>query len=262
MSDPLRLLTYLSPGLPFGLYEVVADYLAARREREVTIASAPEGSGSGPGPGTPNPFADGRADVGFVCAPSFLWMAGGAAPSVKLLGAAPCHDDPRCGGQPVYFSDVVTRRGSGLASLDDLAGKRVVYNDPYSLSGYHCVLGALRARDQTPEAFFGSFVASGSHHRSLELIIAGTVDAAAIDANVLNAARSLGLDLPVETVCTLGPFPIQPVVIRPGLEHLRPVICAALLDLHRTAEGAPLRRYGVEKFAAVDAGHYASVEGC
>lgn len=262
MSDPLRLLTYLSPGLPFGLYEVVADYLAARLEREVTIASAPEGSGSGPGPGTPNPFAEGEADVGFVCAPSYTWMAGGARPSVELLGAAPCHDDPRCQGQPVYFSDVVARRGSGIRSLDQLAGKRVVYNDPYSLSGYHCILGALRDRGQTAAELFASFVASGSHRRSLELIIDGDADAAAIDANVLNAARSLGLDLPVETVCTLGPFPIQPVVIRSGLAQLRPAIRDALLELHRTAEGAPLRRYGVERFATVDAEHYASVEGC
>jgi len=38
-AEPLRLLTYLSPGLPLGLYEVVADYLAVRLERDVTASA-------------------------------------------------------------------------------------------------------------------------------------------------------------------------------------------------------------------------------
>lgn len=261
-TPPLRLLTYLSPGLPFGLYEVVADYLAARLEHEVVVASAPVGSGSGPGPGTANPFASGNADVGFVCAPSYRWMAGEKDPTVELLGAAPCHDDPRCEGQPVYFAEVVTHQELALTRFEDLAGKRVVYNDPASLSGYHCLLGALAERELPAEGFFGSFRASGSHHRSLELIIEKQADAAAIDANVLNAARSLGLTLPVTTIFTLGPFPIQPIVVRRGLGALGPAIREALLEMHLTAEGAPLRRYGVDRFAPVDTAHYASVVGC
>jgi len=262
LETPLRLLTYLSPGLPFGLYQVVADYLAASLGHEVAVASAPDGSGSGPGPGVPNPFASGEADVGFVCAPSYRWMSRGASPTVELLGAAPCHDDPRCEGRPVYFAEVVTRKDAGPTRFEELDGARVVYNDPASLSGYHCLLGALDERSLRAESFFSTFEPSGSHHRSLELIIEGRADAAAIDANVLNAARSLGLPLPISTVCTLGPFPIQPIVVRRGLGPIRIAIRDALLEMHLTAEGAPLRRYGVERFALVDAAHYASVMGC
>jgi phosphate/phosphite/phosphonate ABC transporter binding protein len=253
----LRLLTFLSPSIPIGLYEAIADYLAASLDVDVSLAS--DVSRSGPGPGTANPFAEGTADVGFVCAPSYVWMADRQPPSVVLAGVAPVHDDVRNGGRPEYFSELVVHPSSAAKSFDDLAGQRFAFNDPSSLSGYHCVLDRLVGA-QRDTRFFGEVRQSGSHHRSLELILAGEVDVAAIDANALHIMRDMGFEVGVRVLETLGPYPVQPVVVRRTLDpDLRGAIRAALLEMHFASGGEPLRRFGVDRFVPVEDADYNSV---
>lgn len=253
----LRLLTFLAPGIPIGFYEAIGDYLAAWLDVEVTLAS--EEARSGPGPGTPNPFADGTADVGFVCAPSYVWMAARDTPSVQLAGVAPVHNDPRNGGRAEYYSELVVHADSEVHSFDRLAGARFAFNDPSSLSGYHCVLDRLMGAGLTVD-YFSEVRQSGSHHRSLELLSLGEVDVAAIDAHALGFMRVFNAELGIRVLETLGPFPVQPVVYRATLDKaLMRAISDALLEMHFASGGAPLRRYGVERFAAVDDGHYDSV---
>ncbi len=253
----LRLLTFLAPGIPMGLYEVIADYLAARLDVDVVARS--ETSRSGPGPGTPDPFADGSADVGFVCAPSYVWMASAAKPSVRLAGVAPVHTDPRTGGRPEYYAELVVPKDSDVERFEDLAGRRFAFNDESSLSGYHCVLDKL-ARAGLDIGFFGHVMQSGSHHRSLELLSERRIDVAAIDANALHLVEALGFELGIRVLESLGPFPVQPVVFRATLpvEQQR-AITHALLEMHHASMGEPLRRFGVERFAPVDDVHYDGV---
>jgi len=59
----LRLITYLSPSIPAGLFELIAAELGASLSFEETI--------SGQQPGDDEPFTRGAADIGFICAPSF-----------------------------------------------------------------------------------------------------------------------------------------------------------------------------------------------
>ncbi len=253
----LRLLTYLAPGIPLGLYESIGDFLAATLDVDVSVAS--ETTRSGPGPGTPNPFAEEQADVGFVCAPSYAWMAAQRPPSVVLAGVAPVHDDPRNDERPLYFSELVVAEDSPVQSFADLSGRRFGFNDPSSLSGYHCVLDKLAHLGKT-RAFFGELRESGSHARSLEMLSEGMIDVAAIDANALTFMQSVGIDLGIRVLETLGPYPVQPVVFRASLApELRRAIATALLEMHYASGGEPLRRFGVLRFAPVDDGHYAEV---
>ena len=55
----------------------------------------------------------------------------------------------------------------------------------------------------------------GSHHRSVEMVVKGIVDTAAIDCNVLCLYLKEHPEYrdQIHTVCTLGPVPIQPIVI-------------------------------------------------
>ena len=53
-----------------------------------------------------------EADVGFMCAPGYLWLAERTPPSVELVGAACVFDDPRNAGRPVYFSDLIVPEDS------------------------------------------------------------------------------------------------------------------------------------------------------
>jgi len=253
----LRLLTYLAPSIPLGLYETIGDYLAATLDVDVEVHS--ETGHSGPGPHTDNPFADGDADVGFVCAPSYTWLSETASRAAELVGVAPVHDDSRNEQRAVYFSELVVRPDHGARSFDELQGSRFAFNDDCSLSGYFSVLDRLAARDQD-ESFFGDVVQSGSHLRSLDMLADGTIDCAAIDANTLHFLDSTGAAADVRVLETLGPFAVQPVIVRSSLDaELKQSIADALLHMHYASGGEPLRRYGVLRFAEVDDAHYADV---
>ena len=264
LPHAIRLLTYLSPGLPLDLFGAVADHL--RRcpglgGRGIALASedrvsGPERSSVGR---SEDPFSRGEADVGFLCAPTYLTLRERERPPAELLGVAPVFADERTRGEPVYFCDVVVRRCSSAGSFWDLEGGTWAFNDPLSLSGY----GGLSARLGSPEEagrFFGRTIRSGSHPASVGLVVGGGADVASIDSNVLRILleRTPALGEEVRVLESWGPYPIQPVVVRASLD---PALKGALRESLLNTEADPLSRselgaFGLERFVAVGEEHY------
>ena len=79
--------------------------------------------------------------------------------NVELL-AAPVMRDPRYGGKPVYYSDVVVNADSDLRSFEDLRGKTWACNEPGSHSGYNLTRYHL-AKEGLGAHYFGRVVESG-----------------------------------------------------------------------------------------------------
>jgi phosphonate transport system substrate-binding protein len=188
-----------------------------------------------------------------MCAPSFLALDAMPSPPVVAV-AAPVFSGAGVEGRPVYFSDVVVQRSHPARSIADLIDARWGYNDAVSLSGYHSLRGLVdlsRARH------------TGSHLRSLELVVAGDVDAAAIDSIVLGLRHRAdpALDAEIRVVERLGPFPVQPVVCAASLpEHDRSLIGNALVSFRDDpAVASDLSRFGLERFVAVTAADYAQL---
>ena len=236
----LRILTYLAPSIPEELFALVGRHI----EEAAGVATAVdfETRISGPLDGDDDPFADGRVDIGFVCAPSFRWLR--ARSAVELL-PLPVPVDRRAAGRPVYFADVVVRASSAARVFDDLRGGTWSYNDRNSKSGWFSMLERAGG-----ESFFGRLVHAGSHLRSLELVLSGAADAAAIDSNTLrlqmqgNDAVREGL----RVIDSWGPFPIQPVIIRSAIDaETKTRVTDALLGMHEQ-KGAELARCGIERF--------------
>jgi ABC-type phosphate/phosphonate transport system substrate-binding protein len=98
--------------------------------------------------------------------------------AVHLLGT-PAFNLPYCAGLR-YCSVLLVREDAGLRSLEDLRGKRAVFNEAHSQSGMnalrHCV--APLARDG---GFFGGVCATGSHRLGMEAVQSGQADVVAID---------------------------------------------------------------------------------
>lgn len=221
----VRLVSYLSPGLPEGLFIDIGNVLAEALGRDVAVDFVTDMSG--PPPGLAVPLED--IDLAFVCAPSLVELR--RSGHARLVPIAPVFDDPRNGARPVYFSDVVVRSDHDASSLDDLVSAAWAVNDGRSLSGYGCVVKAL-----------GTNVAqvwSGGHHRSIELVRDGTVDAAAIDANVLRRVDTQGL----RVVHTFGPHPVQPIVARSDFPEVDLVV--------RALAGETYPNWGVLGFSPV-----------
>jgi ABC-type phosphate/phosphonate transport system substrate-binding protein len=181
----------------------------------------------------------GAAHLGVVCGLQYVLSVDRKdRPGVELL-AAPVMRGQRYGGQPVYFSDVVVRHKSGVRTFADLRGAAWAYNEPTSHSGYNLARFALAYRGE-PRAFFGRLVASGSHLASLDLLLEGSIDAAAIDTTVLEEELRVRpwLASELRAIETLGPSPIWPVVASRALpERTRSLLRAALLRMHLDPAG-------------------------
>jgi phosphonate transport system substrate-binding protein len=266
-AEELRFLTYLSPGLPVEIFEAVASRAGSHLGLPTSVAV--ESSSSGPAGAAHDPFSAGRTDVGFMCAPPYIWLRDREDPPVELLGVAPVFEDRRATGEPVYFSDVIVRHESPFLTFEDLRGSVMAYNDACSLSGYYCLLQEFERtsshRDEPP-----IMLHSGSHLRSMELVTEGRADAAAIDSNVLapRLAAEPALRGRIRVVDSLGPYPIQPVVVRSDLEQwLKIALRDCILSWHTTVRGREeLSALGLRGFAPVDEAHYeperAALEAC
>ncbi len=96
--------------------------------------------------------------------------------------ALPIYDTPGSGcSNATHTSVLVARSNDGRRSLGDYRGTRAAINDPRSNTGMNLFRATLAPIAET-SAFFDSVVQTGSHRASVEAIVAGDADIAAIDA--------------------------------------------------------------------------------
>ncbi|MFP5488789.1 MAG: phosphate/phosphite/phosphonate ABC transporter substrate-binding protein, partial [Acidimicrobiia bacterium] len=205
----MRLVTYMSPGFPATLFEVVGEAIGAEVHFETET--------SGPPPGD-DPFRDGRYDLGWICSTSFVDLAlRSERPSVRLAGVGWVPDDPDAAGRPVYFGDLVVRADSPARSLADLRGCRIGCNDAISLSGHLALRFAIDELGEQPVGF-AELVFTGGHHASLDALVAGELDACVVDS-VVRTGRSCSdpAVAGLRILERLGPWPVRPLVARADL---------------------------------------------
>ena len=257
-AGEIRFITYLSPGIPLEFFETVAEH--ARRVLGLgRVSLLVETRFSGPKKGVRDPFSAGDADVGFMCAPSYVWLRELRPPPVELLGVVPVFEDERSLGRPVYFCDVVVRRDGPIQSFAELEGGSWAYNDTCSLSGYYSLLEKL-TQLAADESYFEEMLCSGSHLNSIEAVASGEVDAAAIDSNVLRIRlREMpALREQLRVIESWGPFPIQPVVVRSTLHpEVKEGLRAAFLSMQENPRTRRLLdKFDLSRFVAVSQEDY------
>src|SRR6476661_7840072 len=114
-AQPIKFASFLAPNV-FPVYEFIAEYLGRQLGRPTELAVGTSYAG----------FAEGKADVGFICGLPYVLLARQDPPPVEPL-AAPVLQGERYGGRPIYYSDVIVRRGSPFKSFADLRGARWAY---------------------------------------------------------------------------------------------------------------------------------------
>jgi phosphonate transport system substrate-binding protein len=195
----------------------------------------------------------GNIQVGWICGLPYTWKADRQPPLVNLL-AAPVMAGSRYLGKPIYYSDVVARQESPFLNFLDLRGKTWAYNEPHSHSGFNITRYKLASIGEQ-RAFFRRVVAAGSHQRALEYVLSGVVDASAIDSTVLETelAHNPGLHDRIRTIDILGPSPIPPWVVTPGLPaELSSGLQHAFLEMHLNPHGRQiLASWGTACFVRV-----------
>jgi len=255
MSDstvPIRFATFLSP-LLYETYAHIARYVGVKVGCQTTLKVGQSF----------NEFAEGQADVAFICGLPYVRMASQDICPVELL-AGPVLVGERYRHRPIYFSDVIVRSDSPYTSFDDVGGCVWAYNERVSHSGCNLVCYSLLERGKSPD-YFGKTVKSGSHLRSLEMVLEREADAAAIDSHLLDVLRSRDVELAarLRVIDMLGPSPIPPVVVSKRVDdQLKCKIREVLVTMHLDDCGESGLRDGlIERFVVVKDEDYGDIRG-
>ncbi|OEH86687.1 hypothetical protein BHU72_10245 [Desulfuribacillus stibiiarsenatis] len=115
----------------------------------------------------------GEVDLAFICTLSYV-------EAERTFGAR-LVSVPQVQGSAVYRSIVITRKNSGIETLEDLRGKRFAFTDPMSFSGRAAMIGELANIGEKPEKYFSSIIYTYSHDNSVKAVLDGIVDSACID---------------------------------------------------------------------------------
>jgi len=241
-TTPIRFATFLSP-IVYAIYEHIARYVGEKVGHPTTLRVGQSFE----------EFVEGQVDVAFICGLPYVRMASQDTCPVELL-AAPVLVGKRYRDRPIYFSDVIARSDSPYTSFDDLGGCVWVYNERVSHSGCNLVCYSLLEQGKPP-GYFGKTVKSGSHLKSLSMILEGEADATAIDSHLSDILRSRdeGLAERLRVVDVLGPSSIPPVAVSKRLDNeLKCKLREALITMHLDDCGARQLREGlIERFVVV-----------
>jgi len=113
--------------------------------------------------------------------------------AAKRSGAEALVIEVSMDGNKGYHGYIITKKGSGLKSLDDLKGKKWAFTDPNSTSGTLVPTVYFGKIKLNPNKYFSKVIYSGSHQNSIMSVKNGTVDGAS--TNDLDFARGLGAGL-------------------------------------------------------------------
>lgn len=162
--------------------------------------------------------------------PLMTWLGN----KVQIV-ATPGYDVEGCDG-PHHRSALVVRKNSATAGLADLRGRRCALNDHASNSGMNLLRDAI-APLAAGQRFFSDVVVTGSHEASIEAIVRGEADLAAIDCVTLHHLREFRPDL-TRAIHILGwtrsapglPLITGETTTPAELNALRAALADALLD--------------------------------
>jgi len=187
-----------------------------------------------------NPYLQGRDDFGMELL---------AAPEVK--------------GEATYYSYLVVRADSPYGSLSDLRGRTFAFSDPLSNSGRLAPVYQLALAGETPESFFSRSIFTYAHDNSIKAVAETLVDGAAVDSLVYDYWAKTGSEYTSKTkvIEKWGPFGINPVVVRPGLDPaLKQRLREVLLGMDTDAAGREiLSALLIDRFVVPDDSIYDSV---
>ena len=134
-------------------------------------------------------------------------------PDLELL-AAPVMAASALSGPASLFLGVIIRTKANMIALRRCAGPAGPTMSPIHTRVTICTRWTL-ARLGAHRGFFREAVQAGSHQRSIEMVLQGEIDAAAMDGTVLEIQQQHAPDLmdKLPVIAALEPSPIPPLVI-------------------------------------------------
>lgn len=240
-KSPLRLVSYLAPN-SFWLYQAIAVYLEQQLQRSVQLLQRDDPLGDAA-------WIWDHVDLVFICGLPLVWLNQEYGNEGLMPVVAPVMAGDRYQDQPIYFTDVIVQTQSPLRQFEQLSGKRFCYNDSGSNSGYHLVKGYL-SDHHYPSQFIATETPSGSHQTSIQWVVQGRADWAAIDSTVLEQEYRdrPALQYQLRVLKTIGPCPIPPIAVSTRMplslkDHIQALLLQPDFRLKVAMAQAGIKRY-------------------
>lgn len=120
----------------------------------------------------------GGVDVAFIC--SGAYIRGESTSSLRLIAV------PVIKGKKTYNSLIITNSRTNIKDVRDMRGKRVAFVDTISNTGRLYPLFYILKNNYEIAGFFGQIYFTGSHDRSIEMVINGEADVAGVDSIIFD----------------------------------------------------------------------------
>ncbi|XP_074641893.1 uncharacterized protein LOC141899456 [Tubulanus polymorphus] len=256
----LRLISYLSPhSMPIEYFQCIQEYLEEKLAMESYLIY--ESRWEGPPMNRLDPFTLDEADIGFISSTSFLRLFDSGNKYLELIPVAPIHEHPMTQGRPVYFTDVIIHasNSSRIDDFDSLKGHKWAYSNDESVSAHDTTLEFLKKLG-TNATYFGNVLKSGSHLKSIRMVLDGSADAAPISSTYLCHYRKTRPEIKdkIKTLTSWGPLPNHPMVFNSRLpSEYKEKICELLMNMPTDQKWRDkLALFSVQGFVASDLSLY------
>jgi phosphonate transport system substrate-binding protein len=160
-----------------------------------------------------------------------------------------------------YRSLIITRKDSGLTSLQALKGKSFAFVDPGSTSGYLMQTAHLKRMHIDPARFFGQVTYAGGHNAVGRMVYGKQVDAGAMDDITYRKLVNEGKINPNEMriLWRSSLIPGAPIAVHPQLDAELKEKLAEALTLADDKEPEALEALGVSSYVRTDRDYYKPV---
>ena len=186
---PIRvaLASVLSPQDTIGYYRQVARYISQETGRPVALIQRKTYEEVN------LLLANQHADIAFLSTGAYSAYRGMAEIEMLVM--------QEYQGSSMYMTDVIVHKDSNIRSIEDLRGKVFAFTDPLSYSGHVVIAHYLRNRQELPESYFGRYIYTYNHDKSLWAVATKVVDGACLDSMITAYAATRTPELAANIRC-------------------------------------------------------------
>lgn len=245
---PLRIAiaTVMSPQVTVESYRNIANYISKKLNRPTVLVQRQTYEEVN------MLMSNGDADIAFASTGAYSSYKG-LTPTEIL--AMVVHNQTS-----YYHVQVIVHKNSNFHTIDDLQGKSFAFTDPLSYSGHISIIEMLYERGLRPEQYFGRYIYTYSHDKSIWAVANKVVDAASIDSMIYDYLKVYHPELTdqIRVIKTIGPFPTGPVIIRSTMSSdQKEAIRNIFLTMHLNEEIQPsLNNLLIDYFIMPDPKNY------
>ena len=153
---------------------------------------------------------------------------------------------PKVNGRFTYNGFIVSKKGSGVNSLQDLKGKHFGYVDEKSASGYIYARHIFKMNGLDPDKVFGKVSFMGSHDNVIKSVLSGDLDGGATYNEAIDMAAVKGLPVgDLHIISKTEDIPKDAIAVRPSMPE---AIVSRLKEAFLAYDGSRSKSSPVEGF--------------